>query len=336
MTAASSTPRSFGARISWRFVTVVVSGALLYLLYRSVDVRSVALALRQSHMGWLALAIGLLVPITLMRALRFYWLLPPGTVQGFAEALRLTLVAGAFNVFLPAKAGDFSKSVIIARRGTATGSFAASVVVYERMSDLVGLTTWCLVGVALVEPVTPALPGIVWIVIAVIWALCTLLILSVRLARIAAGLAHGVKWQWLNKFSNGWVSLLTDLRRRRLSLAAFTLLLWLVQLTQVWALSMTVTPKIPFLVCASLAAVALMLAQLPVSFGGIGVRDIVLVLLLAAYIPPEQAAAIGLLTAMRNLLPPLAGLPLVGRYLPVLVGGSNPPSAGARPTGASE
>ena len=72
---------------------------------------------------------------------------------------------------------------------------------------------------------------------------------------------------------------------------------------------------IPFTVAASLSAVALMAGQIPFTFAGLGARDVVLVVLLARYMTPESAAAMGVLISTRGLLPPLMGLPIMRGYL---------------------
>jgi hypothetical protein len=58
-----------------------------------------------------------------------------------------------------------------------------------------------------------------------------------------------------------------------------------------------------------------MAGQLPLTFAGIGTRDIALVVLLMSYMAPESAAALGVLISTRNFLPPLIGAPLMWPYL---------------------
>jgi uncharacterized membrane protein YbhN (UPF0104 family) len=78
--------------------------------------------------------------------------------------------------------------------------------------------------------------------------------------------------------------------------------------------------QIPFLACASLSAIALMAGQLPLTFAGLGARDVTLVVLLRGYTTPEAAAALGLLIATRNLLPPLAAIPIMRPYVSAALG----------------
>jgi len=95
----------------------------------------------------------------------------------------------------------------------------------------------------------------------------------------------------------------------------FSLLLWLAHLFQIWLFTVALSLHIPFTVCASLSAIALMAGQLPLTVAGLGTRDVALVVLLAAYVAPESAAAMGVLISTRNFLPPLIGLPFMRPYM---------------------
>ena len=138
--------------------SLVVSGALLVTLYRSLDVGLVAQALLQADAVWLAISVGMIVPITYLRAVRFYWVAPPGALPGMAEAFRLTLVASALNVFLPAKTGDLVKSYFVATRSNTAAGVALSIAVYERLCDLFGLIVCCLVFWVIGKPQVAVIP----------------------------------------------------------------------------------------------------------------------------------------------------------------------------------
>ena len=100
----------------------------------------------------------------------------------------------------------------------------------------------------------------------------------------------------------------------------FSLVLWLANLCQIWLFTLVLGTQVPFTVCASLSAVALMAGQLPFTIAGLGARDMALVALLGSYMPAESAAALGVLIASRGLLPPLVGMPVMWPYLSSVVG----------------
>ena len=299
-------------------VSLALSAAILAALYRSIDVRLIVRDLRSVDKVWLVISVGMIVPITVLRAIRFYLVAPPGTMRGIGEALRLTLVSSAANVFLPAKSGDLIKSYFLANGRWASVGVSVAVVVYERLCDLFGLITWCALGWFLARPDVSGVPPLLWPVLGIFGALCGVLISSAQVARLGSSLAARVlagRWQRVQTLADGWPALFQALGGRRVGVILLSLLLWLVHVIQIWMFTVTLAIRIPFTVCVSLTAVALMVGQLPFAFAGLGARDVALVVLMRGYMRPESAAALGLLIATRNLLPPLAALAIVRPYI---------------------
>jgi glycosyltransferase 2 family protein len=298
--------------------SIALSAAILAALYRSIDVRLIVRDLRGVDTVWLLVSVGMIVPITLLRAVRFFLVAPRGTVAGTAEALRLTLVATAANVFLPAKSGDLVKSYFLAKGQWASAGVSVAVVVYERLCDLFGLITWCALGWFVARPAVSGVPTAVWPVLGVFGAGCGVLVSSETVAQFGPTLVARVlagRVQRLQMLADGWPRLFQALGARRTSVILLSLLLWLVHVIQIWMFTVALSIRMPFTVCVSLTAIALMVGQLPFAFAGLGARDVALVVLMRGYVRPESAAALGLLISTRNLLPPLAALAIVRPYV---------------------
>ncbi len=298
---------------------LAASAILLALVYRNLDVRLVAATIARANAVWLVASVAMILPITFLRAVRFFWVAPAGALPGITEALRLTLVSSALNVFVPAKAGDLVKSYFIAKRSRTSAGVAVAIVVYERLCDLFGLITWCLLGWLVGRPSTASLPAAFWAALAAIGLVCVVLTLSDRAAGMVRAIISRVAPARLPRrardLAEGWPDLVRHLRGRRAWIVVYSLLLWLTHLLQLWLFTRTLGADVPFTVSAALSAVALMAGQLPFTFAGLGARDLALVVLMRPYMPAEAAAAMGLLTATRNLLPPLMGAPMMGPYL---------------------
>ena len=315
VTAARSNRTTRVAAVS----SAIVSGALLVTLYRSLDVRLVARSLLDADVGWLVISVGMIVPITYLRAVRFYWVAPADALPGIGEAFRLTLVASALNVFLPAKTGDLVKSYFVSTRGNTTAGVALSMAVYERLCDVFGLIAWCLLLSAVSRPEAAGLPEVFWILLGSLGVGCFVLISSTRAAALARTIVHVAvpheRLRKLRQLADGWPALLQALGGRRRWIISYSLVLWLTHLTQIWLFTLALSVTVPFTVAASLSAVALMAGQVPFTIAGLGARDVVLVALLGRYMTAESAAAMGVLISTRGLLPPLMGLPVMRRYL---------------------
>jgi uncharacterized membrane protein YbhN (UPF0104 family) len=320
--ASQTTPRIKG-RKRGALLSLLVSGGLIYLLYRTLNLRQVGEALLAADRVWLVISIGLILPITALRAVRFFWVAPAGALPGVGEAFKLTLVSGALNVFVPAKAGDLIKSYFVAKRGHTSTGVAIAIIVYERLCDMFGLIFWCLLGWFVGRPEVTSLPFAFWVLLGGGGALCGVLISSERAAAVWRAVMMRTipdgRLRKVRQLAVGWPDLLEVLRSRRKWIVPFSLLLWLAHLFQIWLFTVTLSLHVPFTVCASLSAVALMAGQLPLTIAGLGTRDVALVVLLAPYMAPESAAAMGVLISTRNFLPPLIGIPLMRPYLASVV-----------------
>ena len=319
MSDADLVPMRRSRRAAATVLSILISGAVLAVLYSTLEPRLIASTLANAHPAGLLLSVAVILPITVLRAARFFWVAPAGALPGFAEALRLTLVASALNVFLPAKSGDLIKSYFVARRSATPAGVAIAVSVYERLCDVFALIVWCVAGWLLARPIVPGLPDAFWWLLAMFGASCGAIITSERASAVwrrwVIRLLGPRRLRRIRQLAEGWPDLMQLLRGRRRWIVAFSLVLWLAHLVQIWTFTIALGTRIPFTVCASLAAVALMAGQLPFTIAGLGTRDVALVLLLSRYMAPESAAAMGVLIATRGLLPPLVGLPMMRPYV---------------------
>jgi glycosyltransferase 2 family protein len=304
-------------------VGLLVSGAVLVGLYRSLNVREIGEALLHTDKLWLVISISMILPITVLRAIRFFWVAPPGSLPGMGEAIRLTLVASALNVFLPAKTGDLVKSYFVSTRGNTSPGVAVSIVVYERLCDLFALIAWCLAGWYIGQLDVPGIPTAFWWAIGAFGAFCAVLTCSKRTAVILRAVSGTLfahrRLRAIRNLADGWPELVQGLKGRRRWIVPFSLLLWLAHLSQMWMFTLALSAQVPIAASACLSALALMAGQLPLTFAGLGPRDIALVVLLAPYMSAESAAAMGVLIATRNFLPPLVGMPMMGPYVSSVV-----------------
>jgi len=322
--AASTPARTAWGRRGAGVVSLAVSAALLVVLYRSMNIRLIGETLLRADKVWLVVSIGMILPITVLRAIRFLWVAPAGTLPGIGEALRLTLAASALNVLLPAKAGDLIKSYFVVKRGKTSAGVAVAIILYERLCDVFALVFWCLLGWLVGRPQVQGLPSLFWPLLGVLGVTCAVLILSERAAARSGALLLRLlphrKVRGLQNLAEGWPNLLQLVRGRRRRIVPWSLLIWIAHLFQIWMFTVALSADLPLTVCMSLSALALMAGQLPLTIAGLGTRDVALVVLLSGYMRPESAAALGILISTRNLLPPLLGVPVMKPYLSSVLG----------------
>ena len=134
-----------------RFVAGLLLGlALMAWFLGTLEWSAFLDALLEVHSGWVLLAALVLLGEFLIRALRWRVLLRPLSPRAaLGPLLSATIVGGAVNTLLPARAGDVARPLVAQRRtGIPLGALVATNVV-ERVFDLVGMLSVLLLALAL-------------------------------------------------------------------------------------------------------------------------------------------------------------------------------------------
>ncbi len=304
-----------------RLVLLGIGVAILALIYRAVDPGAILAALKNVLPGPLAGAAILLAGSVLLSAVRLNLLLPPDRRPGTGASLRLTLAASVFNLILPARSGDLLKSLFMGRQGRVSGALALALVVFEKTTDLLALLIWCAAGLALRFRDEPFHRLMLAVVVAGL-AAGTALIASPRLADVlfamAARLGPGSMADRVRALRASWSEMHAMFWRAwpaSVTTMGLSMLIWFLHLMQFWFLARALGAPVPLAATLALVPLAILAGMIPVTVAGIGTRDAALIALLRPYMSPAAGAALGVLATLRYVLPALAGLPALQRYL---------------------
>jgi glycosyltransferase 2 family protein len=276
----------------------LVSVVLIGLVISQLHGRTVVRRLSDGQWGWFAVAAGLMLLALTLGAVRWHLLL---AAAGIARSVRHTLRVywiGAFaNCFLPTGFGGDALRVLLAGP-SGTRTRAAVTVVVDRATMLAAATAFAWVSAA-------AWPGTV--PTSLLQALAVVTALTIAAGLIAGGVIA--------------VSALADKRRpsRVTSLVAGVArtvgacfrghVIWQTTLLGVgyealavlamWLLARSISLEIPFAVLAVAVPTVLLLTALPISVGGLGVREgAYIVLLHQAGVTTTDAALLSLLATV--------------------------------------
>lgn len=295
-----------------RLLSLLVSAAILAVLWMTVDVGSLFARLAEVEAGRLALAVALLLVLIPLSALRLIWL---GRLSGFelsvSVATRATFAANALNMVLPGKAGDLLKSVILAKDRPGSMDFALSLSIWEKVADLAAL--FVLAAVSLL--VVGHMEGAAGIGLGALGLSGLLVVpgLAPFVKRIKTALI-GARIGFADRLLDRWAALQKTLAARPGSLAGllgFTLSIWGLHAVQMclllWAIGVEgaaafwlgVVGVLPLIILAGLV---------PLTFAGVGTRDAAITLLLGGTVGAATAAGFGVLFWLRYLVPGLVGL----------------------------
>lgn len=124
---------------SWR---LLVGGGLstlcLFLALRDISWANLREALYAAQWSWVALAVGVVVTGTFMKAIRWHTLFPSQRIS-IGEAWSIFLIGQMLNTVLPARAGEIGRVYLIGKTEGVARAGAVSTIVIEKVSDIVML-----------------------------------------------------------------------------------------------------------------------------------------------------------------------------------------------------
>jgi uncharacterized protein (TIRG00374 family) len=299
---------------------LLVSLAILYVLYRHIGSGSLLEALARTDGLWLGAALTMVIPLTLITAWRFFLLAPPEAELDFPESGRLILVASSMNLVLPSKMGDIAKAYFMNQKHKMAGGLSLSLVLFEKGADMLSLLAWCIFGL-LLYPNKDSLFWMFTLAIAGGFVFGLLVLCSDRFCRLFIGLAMAALPESIAaKLKQLSISLhlvriyLWSGKRRLAEMIGVSVGLWFLHLIQIWLFALALGGEVPMLSNLALAPLAILAGLVPLTFAGVGTRDAALILLYSPYLDAASGAMLGLLCTLRYLLPGLLGLPYLHRY----------------------
>ncbi|NET55065.1 MAG: flippase-like domain-containing protein [Symploca sp. SIO2E6] len=303
-----------------RLISLVVSLIILAIIYWKIDFQGLIKVLANCNPWWMAISLGMVIPLTMFTAWRLQQLMPSSTL-GFGEANRLILAASVLNMVLPSKMGDIAKAYFLKQRGHLDGSLSLSLVVFEKTCDLLSLLLWCVFGLCFYRQQDWWL-GLMSLLVAV-GLVCGILLLSSRkMAKIfflvSKRFAPKKLRSKLEKLQTSWGEMHDYFWRDQgqlLKITITSIFIWFLHLLQIWLFILALNAWTPFLANLALSPLAILAGLLPLTFAGVGTRDAALIWFYQPYLSTPIAAALGLLCTSRYLLPAIGGLPFLGQYL---------------------
>lgn len=235
----------------------------------------------------------------------------------------MILAASVLNMILPSKIGDIAKAYFMKERRHLSGSLSLSLVVFERVCDLLSLLLWCVFGLIVYQQKD----WLFWLMTAcVTLGLVTgLLLLSFRkFAEIFFIVGRAIAPKKLRpkieKLRGSWREMHNYFwhdQRQLLTIASTSVFIWFLHLLQIWFFILALKAWVPF-ITNLVSPLAILAGLLPLTFAGVGTRDAALILFYQPYFNAPTAAALGLLCTSRYLIPAIASLPFLGQYLAAL------------------
>lgn len=119
--------------------SIVLAAVLLYFALRGVDWRVVWKIIATARWGLMAVSLGITTCSCILRALRWRILLNAEGRLPIATVFWGNMVGYLGNSFLPARAGEVVRSLLISRHGSLSRTYVLTTALAERLSDVIAL-----------------------------------------------------------------------------------------------------------------------------------------------------------------------------------------------------
>ncbi len=294
MTGELQRPR----RPLWRWFLVAVGPVVLVILFSSVGVEEIAIALGAAERRLVALAFTLAVPALLVRSWRWRLLLGrDGERMGYGEVTAVFAHAVFVGTATPGRLGEFVKVFQLRERGVPTGRALASVLL-DRMLDVAMLLVMATGGLALLVGGNDVLVGVGAILLFLLLVWLSRALVCGAPAEVLAGVLRPLAGQRFRdkvaELRAGLCGALDELQYRALlGGTALTTVAWGINYYANFQLAQALGLPLSYFDVAGISAVASLVVLLPVSVAGAGTRDVAMVGLLAVY-GIDQAEAVAL------------------------------------------
>jgi uncharacterized protein (TIRG00374 family) len=287
-----------------RWLINLLGIALFIFILTRVDVSSVLSTISKVNAWYLATAVVLIIPAVFLKSWRWQLLL---RMQGVDYSLRQAFPAYFGGIFMglvtPGRLGELGRVFYLATDRNLSFGRALSSVVVDRLADV------CLLlligGYGLISLSLPPGRSILTVSVLALLLVLPLLLLSKGIGKGFIGLVYRTKLfgrfvQKIDASTDQFYSGVESLTKPSLVLPLLiTLAAYAVLFSQYYLLVLALNLPLSFLHTAVYAAVATLLALIPVSIAGIGTRDATLIALFSLHdIGAESALSYSLLVLL--------------------------------------
>jgi hypothetical protein len=297
-----------------RALAVALTVAILAAIYTRVDLRLVALRLKNVDLPYFLLALGMFGPQILLASLRWRFMTRKIHPMGLDEAVGMVLAGKALNALLPSKVGEMSKAYFLTQSSPVNGSQAFFVVLLEKMMDLAGLCFIFLMAALKFNRWSYEVQGGALLATGAILTLALFIFIPIH-TRVKEVLEGGSRFGSLRRLLMGMID-----ARRIFSLSelcavlVMSVVLWSLHVIQILFFFPSLRQWVPIDAAFTYIPLAIFVGLLPLTIGGMGTRDAALIHLFSPYADASLMAAVGMLSSMRYWVDTLFGVPFFQRF----------------------
>ncbi len=266
----------------------LIGFVILGIVISRIDIRSLAQALKQANYFLIIAGILILIPNFLIRSWRWNYLKRIQNIKfKLVDSFLIYLVGFLIGVVTPAKIGELSKVIYLKNQNYSVGKSMVSVFL-DRFLDLIYFLIFGYFGILFaLKELTHQVNLIYLILILSLLILAVLIKLGWHKIFLKKVFYLVIPEKYQTELKINFSEFLADLTlitpKNYIIAFAITTISWLIYYYQMYLFALSVNLDVPFITLAIAVTVAALITLVPISFLGIGTRDVTLVVLLQAY-----------------------------------------------------
>jgi uncharacterized protein (TIRG00374 family) len=266
--------------IAWT-IKILVSGGLLYHLFRQIDLAQLWLIARTASVSWLVIALLLYLVMVLVSCWRWRLLLEAQHApMSYGALTNSFLVATFFNNFLPSNIGGDVMRIRDSVSATGSRTLATTVVLVDRGLGLLGLVFVAAVGTTVTargsEAIGPVGPGLLWLGLVLAIAVAIPLLIMPSSVSLLLRPLRAIHQEWVGRQIERLTSALVKFRNAPGALLggfAGSIVVQVVLVAFYAAVARALHLDVAFAHLAIVVPLSFVVQMLPVSVNGFGVRE---------------------------------------------------------------
>lgn len=292
-----------------RFIGIAI---VIYIISR-LDYSTIYETFKKTDKLYLIIGLTMTIFSALAKAVRWNYLKKAQNIKyGISDSFVMYCASHLAGTITPGRIGELSKAIYLKNDGYSYGQSIFSVIL-DRIFDIFFLIFFAGIGTLFFNKIFQnEIPYIIF--------LMTLLALLIILIKKTLLLEKSMRFLADNtapkKYADSWqkniadfIKDLNNLSLKNLSITLFlTIIAWLIYYVQMFILAKSIGISMPFIFLSISVTIAGILTMIPISYLGIGIRDITLITLFSFYsIPKETAVAFSGLILMTCLIMAIVG-----------------------------
>lgn len=298
-----------------RVLPFIGIGIFLYLVFK-IGIRSIINSFASVKLGYLALSLVFVLPIVLIQAWKWYIITRRQRINiNFIEATRIQFISLFYGFITPARLGTFIKVVYLQEKTKNFGKSVSSVLI-DRMFDLVVVLIFAAFGsLLLMEHTNEVFFNMSkWMfVMLVIFALFSFSLISKNTGKKTLGyiyekiLPKTIKSKTRHSFENFYASI----PKKRYLIVPFllTIIAWFLIYSPNFFIAKALGIEIPYITFTFLLAISTIIAELPITISGLGIREAALITMFKLFnISPSKVISLSIISIIIvTILPSIIG-----------------------------